>query len=276
MLRIPTIAILGFLSLLLAQPAMACGTRVLLETHAGSQTAYSMAGSAATAAAALILLPGGGGHLALDESGCAQKSTGNSLVRMAPLFHDAGFVTALVGAPSDWQGKEGLGGFRIAAEHADDIGKVIADVRRRTALPVWLIGTSRGVISAVNAAGRLTGSAAPEGLILTSPVTSGREGAFKAWVAQTVFSTDLEPIRMPVLIVAHRDDKCVRTPPDRAGDIIKETSGKREQSVLVSGGPGWRGGVSVKACRGKAPHGFVAQEREVVSGIVRFIEGGQY
>ena len=91
---------------------------------------------------------------------------------------------------------------------------MIAGMRARTHLPVWLIGTSRGAISAVNAASRLSGAAAPDGLILTSPVTSGREVAFKAWVAHSVFSLDLGDIKMPVLVIVHAEDKCIRTPPD--------------------------------------------------------------
>ncbi len=51
----------------------------------------------------------------------------------------------------------------MSAQHAEDIGKVIADVRERTKLPVWLVGTSRGAISAANAASRLTGPPRPTG-----------------------------------------------------------------------------------------------------------------
>ncbi len=212
----------------------------------------------------------------LDADGCPQKLKGNSLVRKRPLFHDAGYITVLLDAPSDRHGKAGLGGFRIAEEHASDIGKVIADLRTRGSMPIWLIGISRGTISGSNAASRLTGESTPDGLILTSPVTSGREGGYKAWVAQTVFSVDLENIRMPVLVVAHADDKCVRTPPDRAEKITDVTSADREQTVTVTGGPGWSGGTGVKACRGKSPHGFIDQEADVVDGLLRFIAGGDY
>ena len=169
---------------------------------------------------ALVLLPGGPGYAALDAKGCAGKLKGNSLVRSRDLFHRAGFVTALVDAPSDHRGEDGLGGFRMSPQHAEDIGKVIAYLRERTKLPVWLVGTSRGTISAVNAASRLTGPAAPDGLVLTSPVTSGRVGGYKAWVAQTVFSARLDAIRVPVLVVAHAADTCIRTPPSLAGGIV--------------------------------------------------------
>lgn len=184
-----------------AQSGGACGGVVSLKGHDDSRTKYSLAGYSANATAVLVLLPGGSGFVDLDANGCARRLKGNSLVRTRGLFHGRGFATALVDAPSDHQAADGLGGFRIAPAHAEDIGRIVDDLRRRTGLPVWLAGTSRGSISAANAAARLQGTATPDGLVLTSPVTSGRVGGFKAWVAQTVFSVRLAAIRVPVLVV---------------------------------------------------------------------------
>lgn len=278
------VILIGLTPVLPAAAAEPCGTVVTLATHDGTTTRYSLSATPQGASIALVLLPGGGGHLDLDDAGCPRELTGNSLVRKRPLFHESGFVTALLGAPSDYREGDGLAGFRIEADHAADIGTAIADVRKRTGLPVWLVGNSRGTISAVNAASRLTapltgpltGPAAPDGLVLTSPVTSGFEGGRKAWVEQTVFSADLAAIRMPVLVVAHEADRCIRTPPQLSARIIEETAGTREQAVLVTGGPGWDGGESVRACRGKSPHGFLDQEAEVAARIARFIRGGRY
>jgi hypothetical protein len=270
----------------MATPAAAqerCGEVVTLQTR-GQSLAYSLATPAAGDAAArgaLVLLPGGGGFIDLGPDGCARQLAGNSLIRSLPLFHKDGYVTALVDAPSDWRGQDGLGGFRNAPEHAADIGRVVADLRRRTGLPVYLVGTSRGSISAVNAASRLSGDAAPDaapdGIVLTSPVTSGQQGARKAWVAQSVFDLDLAAIRVPVLVVAHAADTCVRTPPRLAPDILERTEGAREQFVAVEGGPAadtvYPG---LEACEGRAPHGFVGQEADVAAGMARFLGGGAY
>jgi pimeloyl-ACP methyl ester carboxylesterase len=259
----------------------ACGETITLATHGKTTTIYSLAMPHATAAqeqrAALVLLAGGPGFLDLDAQGCPRRLKGNSLVRKRALLQEAGFATALVDAPSDHRGEDGLGGFRMSPQHAEDLGKVIADVRLRTKLPVWLVGTSRGTISAVNAASRLQGTAAPDGLVLTSPVTSGRVGGQKAWVAQTVFSAPLEAIRVPVLAVAHTADTCIRTPPRLIGAITARTKGDRQQTVVVSGGAGGRGGqASVEACEGRSPHGFIGQEAEVAAGMMRFIRGAKY
>ena len=257
-----------------------CGEVVTIQTHDGTTTRYALAqgreAPAQDSRIALVLLAGGGGHLDLDERGCPRALTGNSLVRSLPLFHDAGFITALVDAPSDYFGGDGLAGFRNSAEHARDLGKVIADVRARTKALVWLVGTSRGSISAVNAAARLSGPAAPDGLVITSAVTSGYAGGRKEWVAQTVFDPSLEDIRMPILVVGHAEDKCVRTPPDLMERITARTNGAREQVVTVTGGPGEPGPQNVHACRGRSPHGYAGQEAEVAAGMARFIRGGTY
>lgn len=259
-----------------AQSGGSCGKVISLSGHDDSTTKFILSGTSESATAALVVLPGGGGYLNFDAEGCPRKLKGSSLVRKIPLFHQADFVTALVDAPSDRQGKAGLGGFRIKPKHADDIGKVIADVRQRTGLPVWLIGASRGAISAANAASRLSGAAAPDGLVLTSPVTSGFEGGRKAWVAQTVFSNDLDAIRMPVLVVVHHADKCIRTPPILGPRVVSKTGTQRGQAVTITGGPGWSGGESVEACKGRSPHGFIDQEAAVVAGMTRFIRGNKY
>jgi hypothetical protein len=268
----------------LAQPNAAatagCGELVTIQTHDRTTTLYALAQPRPAppqgARVALVLLVGGGGHLNFDDQGCPRSLKGNSLVRSLPDFHGAGFITALVDAPSDHPGADGLAGFRITAEHAEDLGKVIADVRARTNASVWLVGTSRGSISAVNAAARLSGPAAPDGLVLTSALMSGYTGGRKEWVAHTVFDLPLETIRVPVLVVGHAEDKCVRTPPDLMGSITARTSGVREQVVTVTGGPGEPGPPSVYACRGRAPHGYISQEAEVAAGIARFIGGGSY
>lgn len=262
----------------LAQAAR-CGDVVAVETHNGSTTRYAFAPPVATAQGGpitLVLLPGGTGHVDLDDGGCPLALKGNFLVRSIPHFTAAGFATALVDAPSDRHGEDGLGGFRVAAEHADDLGKVIADLRARTRGAVWLVGTSRGTISAANAAARLSGSAAPDGVVLTSALMTGQAGARKAWVAQSVFDLPLEAIRSPVLVVGHSADACIRSPAERMGEIGARIGASREQVVVVVGGPGTRGASSVNACEGRSPHGFIDQEAEVVAGIARFVRGGSY
>lgn len=253
----------------------ACGSVVSLPAHDGTTQNYSLAGDAKTAKAALVLLVGGGGHIAMDDGGCATKLKGNSLIRQRDAFHAGGMVTALLDAPSDHHEQDGLGGFRLDPRHADDIGKVIADVRAKTGLPVWVAGTSRGTISAANAASRLSGAAAPDGVILTSPLTKGFAGGRKPWVAQDVFKLDLSAIKAPLLVIVQERDTCIRTPPELGAKIVEDAGSVRKQSVVVTGGPDWSG-TKGEACQGRSPHGFIDQWDDVAAGMVRFVNGGAY
>ena len=261
------------------QSATQCGEVITVNTHNGSTTRYSLASAPAASSTptAVVLLAGGAGYLNLDDKGCARLLRGNWLVRSAPLFRNAGFFTAIVDAPSTHHGEDGLAGFRVDAQHAEDLGKVIADVRARTKGTVWLVSTSRGAISAANAVSRLTGAFAPDGVVFSSPVTSGQAGARKPWVAHSVFDLKLEAVTIPVLAVGHAADRCVRSPAIRMADITARTSSAREQVMTVTGGPGNSPQESsIDACEGRSPHGFIGQESDVVSGIARFIAGGSY
>jgi pimeloyl-ACP methyl ester carboxylesterase len=256
-----------------ATQALACGEVITLPTHSGSTTRYALAVPQG-AKASLVLLAGGAGYLALDERGCARKLMGNSLVRSQEHFQREGFATALVDAPSDYHGNEGLGGFRTQAAHAEDIGKVIADLRARVPGPVWVVGTSRGAISAANAAARLADGAAPDGVVLTSAVTVGTAGGRMPWTAQTVHDVALERVRAPVLIVGHASDACLRSPASGMGGVADRIKPPR-QVVTVQGGPGAKS-AGLAACEGRSPHAYVEQEAEVAAGIARFVRTGQY
>lgn len=152
-----------------------CGEVFTIPTHNGTTTKYAVSKTTGSAGVVIAILPGGGGFADLDTGECARELQGNSLVQAQQYFHDLGFITALIDAPSDHQAGDGLAGFRIDPAHAADIGAVIVDLRKLMGLPVWLAGTSRVSISAVNAASRLTGDAAPDGLVLTSSVVQGNE-----------------------------------------------------------------------------------------------------
>jgi hypothetical protein len=263
---------------LTAHRAEACGKVVSVATHEGTTTLYalSLPAGGARPAAVLVLLAGGGGFVNLDDAGCPRALTGNSLVVMAPILHSLGYATALVDAPSDRQEDEdGLGGFRSDPRHAEDLARIIVDLRGKTGVPVWLAGTSRGTISAVNAASRLKGAALPDGVILTSALMEGGRGK-KDWVRDSVFNHDLGAITVPLLLIGHEKDYCLRSPPERMPELLGKISSQRKQLVTMTGGPGWRGGYSLKACVGRAPHGFNGLRREQAEGIARFIKTGHY
>jgi len=262
------------LALAHAMALAGCGELLKVASHEGTQTAYALAYPQDRAASrgSLVLLAGGEGHIKLGDDACPRALKGNSLVRSVQRFHAAGFVTALVDAPSDHHGLDGLAGFRVTEAHAKDLGAVIADLRARTQLPVWVVGTSRGSISAANAAARLTGPSAPDGVVLTSALMAGSPGK-KPWATQSVFDLPLSSIKLPTLIMGHAQDRCLRSPPGEMNRLAQALGSTRKQVVTLSGGTVPAGPASLADCEGRSPHGFEGVEAEMVEAISRFIGG---
>lgn len=252
----------------------ACGERVTIATHDGTQMPYSLAQPADGVAVrgAVVLLAGGDGHLKLDALGCPKALGGNFLVRSAGLFRDAGYLTALVDVPTDHHGVDGLAGFRNTEAHGTDLGRVVTDLRRRTKGPVWVIGTSRGTISASNVASRATGDAVPDGVVLSSALMHGTTGGLKPWTQQTVFDLPLTAIKVPVLVIGHVHDQCLRSPPGEMPRLMAQLGSARKQMVSVEGGTAPAGPASLSACEGRSPHGYFGQEAATVETIVRFMQ----
>lgn len=269
-----------FAQLPLALDSVRCGELVTIETRDDVTVRYAYApplrASDQGDPVTLLLLPGGTGRADLDEGGCARGLKQSALIRSIPLFNAAGIGTALLDTPSDHQDENGLGAFRIEEAHAHDIGDVIEDLRTRMQGEIWILGTSRGTISAVNAAARLSGASAPDGIVLTSALMSKQKEAKDEREVQTVFDLRLEAIVMPVLVVGHVNDTCVRTPSKLMRKIIAKTHSTREQVVSVSGGPGKVAQTHPDVCTGLSSHGFIGQEAEVAAGIVRFIRGDKF
>lgn len=183
--------------------------------------------------ASVILFAGGKGALNLSSflgSPTIDWGKGNFLVRTRDLFVQNGFQVAVVDAPSDRQGGDGMYyGFRDSAEHVVDMDGVIRHLRDKADVPVWLIGTSRGTESAAHLA--INSKERPDGLILTSSMSvSNNKGT-------PVTEMDLQKIVIPTLIVGHTDDGCKFTPPDGSERIAGLLVNARNVQVkMFSGG----------------------------------------
>jgi len=153
----------------------------------------------ATPVAAVIVFAGGDGNLVMAPSGPTQLRD-NFLVRTGPLWVSEGFVVAMLDAPSDHP--RGLWNFRTTKKHAADVKQAIAAVREIARVPVWLVGTSMGTLSAANATARIA-AGGPAGVVLTSSVTVTSKGSY-----ETVMHAGLENIRVPALVAHHKDDRC--------------------------------------------------------------------
>jgi predicted alpha/beta-hydrolase family hydrolase len=208
------------------------------------------------AKATLLLMPGGDGGYGSIKG---DYPTGNNfLVRAAPGFAANGFNVAIFGESSD----VGALGYeeRISKQHALDINVVIDHLRRIDPAPVWIVGTSRGTVSAVIAAiARKEPGIA--GLVLSSSVTkAGHPGA--------VQEQELSDIGIPVLLIHHVKDECKVCPPSGVALIAAGlVNAPIKKVVMVDGGSGPTG----NPCAARHWHGFIGMEQEVVDLISKWI-----
>jgi len=208
--------------------------------------------------ASVILFAGGGGTLDI-KNGVINRGLGNFLVRSRFRFAGEGFNVAVVDAPSD---QRNLRGYRDTLFHALDIKGVIAYLREASNVPVWLIGTSRGTISAANAASRLKEGGA-DGLVLTSTVFEQSGGG------GTITDVDLGSITVPTLFVHHKKDRCFVTPYGAVAPHMEnlKNAPKVEHMAFEGGLPD-----EDDPCRAMSSHGFYGIEDEVVRAIGNWIK----
>jgi alpha/beta superfamily hydrolase len=218
--------------------------RIELPTRSGVvQPVYAI--FAAKPAASVILFPGGNGIYAAMQR--------NFLIRIVPDLLKQGFSVLIVDTPSDHAGGMSWS-FRAGTDHARDIAAVIDLAKSRAPAPVWLIGTSRGSISAANGAAAMGKQIA--GVILTSSV----------WT-QGMAAIPLEKIVVPVLVVHNRDDGCLESPFAGVDHATNRMTGAPVRQVLaVSGGT-----LKSEACQAMSPHGYLGIEGQVVPAMIDWI-----
>lgn len=252
-----------FLILLLPVLSMAADL-VTLDTRQGVKQSFILM-KPNKPVASVILFAGGHGNLKLSSS-FASPTIGwgkaNFLVRTRELFVAQGFMVAVIDAPSDKKGNDGmLGGFRDSPDHVADINKVISYLRDKENVPVWLIGTSRGTESAAHIAIHSTQN--PDGLVLTSSITVKNKNG------TAVTDMKIGKITGPVLVIAHEKDQCWTTPPDGAETIKEQLSSAKNVKLKY-----FQGGSRPKSkpCGALSYHGFFGIEKEVVNFISEFIK----
>lgn len=210
---------------------------------------------------AVVLFVGGAGVLATVPE--------NFLLRVWKRFLEAGYAVAIPDVPTDHpQGL--LGNYRSSFDHAaGDIRGIVYDVQSRTGhARTWLIGTSRGSISAASGGAWLSPIIA--GIVLTSTVT--RPDADQEYGTGTVFGVPLGSIKVPVFLLGHAQDVCPISPPADMQNIEQKLShAPHKTSALVLGGLQAPLDNS-KPCEAKSPHGFWNSGFEAVDRIVHFME----
>ncbi len=238
-----------------AVPSFAAAKLVQIETRPGvSVSIYYI--KRADARATVVLLPGGNGSIQLTHG---YPASNGFLVSNHYYFVDSGFNVAIVDKPSDTEDLDFY--VRSRPEHVKDLRQVVAYLKADENLPIWLVGNSRGTISAT-AAAIAFGNDELAGIVLTSSITSW-------WKKGAVPSQNLEAIRIPVLVVHNELDACRLCKPSNASRILEGlTNAPIKKLVLVKGG----GPPSGKECTSTHWHGFVGMQKEVVSLITDWIK----
>jgi hypothetical protein len=181
-------------------------------------------------------------------------------------FADKGFFVALPVAPSDQT--EFRGGmhpnYRISDSHLKDIGSLVAWIKKKTNLPVWIVGVSLGTISAAYYA--VNGKPQVDGVVLNSSFTLKNRFTEDD---VPVISHALDKITVPLLAVGHEDDECPDTPAVGAKEIVAAAISSPNAKVLIISGGSDQG---EHPCHPGTPHTFNGVEDEVVSAITGFIK----
>lgn len=195
--------------------------------------------------ASAIMFVGGNGRIKLRENGWVRSS--NFLVRSRTYFVRRRIAVAIVDVPSDIPSLKDLM-TRLGVRHQKDMEAVINYLKVTIKRPVWLVGTSRGTVSA--AAVAVKSRVPVDGLVLTS---SMRE----------VTELDLGKVRVPAMVVANRNDTCRVTPPGYARTIARAL---RTRAVYFESP-----GTANRPCGALSPHGFLGIEEKVAAAIAKFM-----
>ncbi len=241
-------------------PAAAGGETVKLETRSGVSVEFRYIGRD-DATAAVILSEGGGGKINLRS---ATEDNG-ILSRHRDRFAKHGFAVALMNAPPDR--KKFKGGmspkFRRTKKHVQDVDAVVAWMKRKTKLPVWLVGVSNGTVTASYYA--IHGNHDLAGAVLLSSITE----AASSKVHKSIIELGLNRVRVPALVLAHKKDGCKHTPPSGAARIVKAlTASPNADSKIFSGGR-TKGG---DPCLPRSYHTFYGIEDKAIAAVADFIK----
>ncbi len=235
---------------------------VTLPTRANVTQSYFLTSCAETAASDCRLVSRLRRHdSASQRRRPAKFAGGNFLVRSRSEFIKRGVIAAILDAPSDQQSGWGMSDeFRLGGDHFTDISAVVADLNKRfPGVAVFLIGTSRGTISAAALGARFGPRIA--GAVLTA--TMFREAGRNSNEPGPGLSRfDFATIQIPLLFAHHVSDQCRYTP---YGDAARYS----EKFPLITV---W-GGLPPQStpCEARSQHGFLGKESETVEQIVNWM-----
>jgi pimeloyl-ACP methyl ester carboxylesterase len=219
--------------------------------------------------AAIVLLEGGWGGLKLGSLFGkvyinAKKNKVGFLVRNRDFFAKQGLIVALADAPSDMKDIEL---YRANSKYAEDIKAIASYLKNEANIPVWLVGMSGGTYSASLGAVHIREGI--DGLVLFSSVTRCIEGCPKYPALASITDMDLSKIIVPTVIVYHKNDQCVETPPSDAQKVKAALINAPKIEVMF-----FEGGKKPKTgpCAPLSAHGYYGIDEEVITEVAEYIK----
>lgn len=225
--------------------------------------------------AAVLLFNGGPGNIRLwGESAtplAERYARGNFLLRTRAMFAAHGLRVGAIDVPHAMRDSGMTADFRRSAEHAQDVAAAVAALRGPESLPVWLVGTSMGTVSAASASIAL--GSGIDGLVLTSSITRPiRNGPNRIAEPGGIRDFALARVAVPVFVLGHAADGCFATPARDVPDLARRfAASPRVASRLVEGGLP----AQSEPCEALSEHGFFGVERQAVDAIAAFLAAGR-
>jgi pimeloyl-ACP methyl ester carboxylesterase len=251
--------VIGWLLIFLACSARAQEAMIDIDIGRGGASIPAYVMRHPQAIATLVLLPGGDAGSGKIING--KPTSGNFLSRSREYFQAEGFNVVVAYRPSDLRGLEYE--YRTSKKHITEIERVVDFAIKEYGKPVWLIGTSRGSVSATASAIAL-GPIKINGLVLTSSVTSKKDGA--------ISTQNIGSIQVPTLVVHHKNDACHICVPEEARLLVDDLfKAPAKKFILIDGGSNPEGEV----CAARHWHGFINFEKETVQAITAWIKSSQ-
>ncbi len=218
---------------------------------------------------AVILFAGGNGRLDIQSDGTVRLLQQNFLVRARALFARAGYATLVPDLAKDM--KQGdmdvVANYRGSQDYAADVEQMVRYMRHQGLHKVWTIGTSRGTLSVANYVARYwtpRERTDPDGQIYTSGFWKlGAEvPGFTIW---KLANGDARKLKLPTLLVVHKDDMCPDTNPAdvEAFNAWLSGGGAAVSVMTFTGGKPPETGP----CDALSQHGFYGLDKEVVKRI---------
>jgi pimeloyl-ACP methyl ester carboxylesterase len=242
----------------LASAGVAAQEIVTLATRPGvTQSFVILAMEGRQPEAVALLYVGGSGRISLRrEHGEVKFGARTFLPRSGGEFASNGLLPVVMDAPSDQA--ELSEGYRMSAAQAVDARAVVKELEKRyPALPIYLVGTSRGTISVAYLGRDLGGEVA--GVVLSSTMFGSSNPRRQA---PTLRGFDYARIKAPLLFVHHREDACEHTPYASAAKLAP-----RYALISVKGGKP----AESHACEPFSAHGFYGVEAQTVAAIAAWM-----